>query len=170
MLINFYLEENLQTGKTIIDQTLAGDTSKFITNFQQIVFEQPDANDRSAMTRYNRVVLCYRALLRKAGLQSPPNLLPQVRGLFGADLRTALTGSQGTRAAEHQQAAILLANPNISWDQMAQACEYLNDFINDKSSGYATFNQTYMNRPNGSGEAWADDNLKKILEMFKYPQ
>lgn len=63
MLINFYLNENIQIGKEIIDSILSDDSYTYITNFIQVSFEQPDANDRSALTRYNRRVLAYRSIL-----------------------------------------------------------------------------------------------------------
>jgi hypothetical protein len=169
LLLNFYLDQNLQTGKTIIDQALAGDNVKFIKNFQQVVFESPDPADRSAMTRYARRVLCYRALLNKAGLTPPPSIQPVVRGLFGKDLRDAMAASTSrTRAADHRQAATLLASGTLSWDQMAQVCERLYDFMTDKSGDYDRFETAYA-AASTSGDNWADDDLKKILEMFKYP-
>lgn len=169
MLLNFYLEGNLQTGKQIIDETLEGDGSKFIKNFQQVVFEQPDVNDRSAMARYNRQVLCYRTLLKKAGLTPPDNLRPVTTNLFNKELRDALKASSGQRATEHAQAATQLENTSLTWDQMVQVCTSLENFISDKDSGYRDFETTYIARPRGSGDAWADDDLKKILEMFKHP-
>lgn len=168
MLLNFFAEENLQTGKSIIDYALEGDTSKFIRNFQQIAFEPPDAANYPALVRYKRHVLCYRALLKKAGFAPPAKLLPETGKLFGKDLIAALEASGAARAVDHQQAARLLSSGPVSWDKMAQICEYLYDFIFDRASGYAVFEANYAGK-SSSGEAWADDNLKKILEMFRFP-
>lgn len=168
MLLNFYLDENLQTGKNIIDETLAGDTAKFIKNFQQVIFEPPDPTDRSALCRYNRRVLCYRALLNKAGLRPPATLRPVVTSLFGKDLRDAMRASTGDRATDHAQAANLLEGRTLSWDQMAQVCERLYDFMIDKSGDYNAFEAAYA-AGSSTGDNWADDDLKKILEMFRHP-
>lgn len=168
MLLNFYAEENLQIGKSIIDNALEGDASKFIRNFQQIAFTPPAAGDYSAGVRYRRQVLCYRALLKKAGFAPPIKLEPFGAKLFGKDLIVALEASAGARASDHRQAAAILSAESSSWDQIAHACEYLYDFIVDRTSGYALFEMNYIGR-SSSGEAWADDNLKKILEMFRFP-
>lgn len=168
MLLNFYAQENLQTGKTIIDNALEGDTSKFIRNFQQVTFDEPDPANFSAVTRYNRHVLCYRALLKKAGFEPPTALKPIVKGLFCKDLIAALEASSGSRAVDHAQAARQLSDGTLSWDKLAQACEYLYDFIYDRTSGYAVFEAAYAAK-SSTGDGWADDTLKKILEMFRFP-
>ena len=168
MLLNFFDEANLQVGKEIIDASLSNDTSKFIQNFRQVFFEKPDTNDRSAMTRYNRRVLVYRALLAKAGFEVPTDLRPQTDRLFNQDLLTALTNSTGTNNADHVSAATILGNRTTTWSSLGTALGYLYDFMMDRNSGYSTFEQSYIARPNGSGDPWADEDLKKLLEMFRY--
>lgn len=167
MLLNFYTDDNLQTGKSIIDEALEGDPAKFIKNFRQVVFDPPDESNQSAVTRYRRQVLCYRALLKKAGLEPRSDLPPVVTKLFKKELLEAMENSNGANNEAHRKAAELLRNGRLTWDQMAQVCIDLYDFITDKKSGYTTFDTKYM-ESSSTGESWADDNLKKILEMFAY--
>lgn len=170
MLLNFYLDANLQIGKEIINEALSDQTTIFISNFRNVVFDPPDSNDHSALTRYNRRVLAYRALLFKAGLQAPRNLTPNTLNLFNAKLLAALnTDAQngtGKSPADYGVCATILAKQTPTWAELAQAFEILRDYINDNSSGWGAFNTAYVQT--SSSGSWADDDLKKILEMFAY--
>ncbi len=169
MLLNFLDEDSLQIGKEILDTALAEDHTKFIQNFRQVRFVPPDAQDRSATTRYQRVVLVYRALLAQAGFTPTPSLQPITKGLFNTQLLEAMEKSQSPDAQRYGMAATILRSGNCSWNQLATVCTILIDFIEDNKSGYGSFEDAYMKRTGGSGDAWADETLKKVLVMFKYP-
>ncbi len=169
MLLNFFEDSNLQIGKEIINGVLAGDNSKYIRNFCDVTFEIPTEDDKSTSTRYRRRVLIYRSLLVKSGFAVPSNIPPKTENLFNRDLLTALKNSQGKNSADHLQAATIIEKPDRTWLQLASAIGHLCDFVNDKDSGYQQFEQLYILKPGGSGDPWADDDLKKILEMFRYP-
>ena len=175
MKLNFYLPDNLQTGKEIIDNLLAGDSSKYLSNFRDVVFDAPDEKDYSAITRFNRRALFYRALLHKAGFGAPASISPSTRGLFNktgnVSIIKALRQSEELEhklAAEHKFAAETFENEKPSWGQLGEAAKIIRDFIHDDKTGYAKFEKEYREQ-SSSGESWADDDLKKILEMFYYP-
>jgi hypothetical protein len=179
MLLNFFVEENLQIGKEIIDSTLAADGSKYIQNFRQVVFEISAKNDYSAVTRYKRRVLAYRSLIAKAGFEVPKNLYPDMKGLFNGELiqyleesaaSTSETGEKKIINSDYQAAAEILKKDKPKWSELAVAFEYLYNFMNDKNSNYQQFENWYISeRKNASGNPWADEDLKKLLEMFVRP-
>ena len=169
--MNFLEDENLQTGKEIIDTSTAHNTSQYMRAFRQVSFFPPDQDDRSAITRYRRRVLVYRTLLVRGGFTPPANdrNMRSTQRLFSQNLRDAMMNSTSDNATEYQSAATILGNPNPSWGQLFTAFEALNHFIKDRASGYSQFDQEYINRPNGSGEQWADADLLRLLEMYAWP-
>ena len=168
MLLNFYTNENLQIGKEIIDNLFADDSVIYMKNFQQVAFEAPDPGDRSALTRHNRRVLAYRAVLARAGFDVPGNIRANTKNLFNRDLINAMQNSQSTNAPEYQSAAQVFSNQNPNWGQLANAFEALDKFIRERQSGYQAFETAYVNRSSGSGDRWADEDLKKIIGIFQY--
>ncbi|BEH00027.1 helicase HerA domain-containing protein [Bacteroides sedimenti] len=168
MLLNFYLDENLQIGKDIIDSILSEDTAKFIKNFVQVRFEEPDKNDRSAMTRYERRVLAYRALLYKAGFDVPKNIKPITNKLFTKKLIEYLKKDTSKNSTIYKATAEKLEDSNNNtWAKVVQIFEGLADYINDSKSNYNQFEDEYI-KNSSTGDNWADDSLAKILTMFNY--
>jgi len=167
MLLNFYLDGNLQIGKEIIDAALELDGAKFIQNFRQVVFQEPDKTDMSAMTRYKRRVLAYRALLAKAGFAIPSKISPTINNLFKKELLEAMENNSGKDRATYIAAATVFAKQSPpSWSELASAFEGLYSFMS--TYDYKRFDEDYV-RKSSSGETWADEDLKKILEMFSRP-
>jgi hypothetical protein len=172
MLLNFFTDGNLQIGKEVIDGILAGDTTKYISNFRQVIFENPGNDFSSAGIRYRRRVLAYRALINQAGFTPSADIDHRTQRLFNAELIAALNGApqDNANAAEYRAAATIFGQASPTWGQLATAFKSLNTFINDATGGWRTFDDWYINqRPNASGDSWADEDLKKILTMFQYP-
>lgn len=171
MLINFYLEDNILIGKDIINNILADDSTTYMKNFVQANLNKPEDAEPfgSDMTRYKRRILAYRSVLNRAGFPAPANLKPIPKRLFGKELIAAMNNSPSDDAVEYQSAAKIFDSDNVTWDQIGNAFESLDKFIRDPKSGYKDFENSYVNRQNGSGERWADEDLKKIIGIFQYP-
>lgn len=168
MLLNFYVDENLEIGKSIIDTALVTNRSaNYISNFCDIRFDVPDTSDVSATTRHRRRVLAYRALLFKAGLKPPESMRPDTSRLFNQQLLGALSSGAGNDPAAYASCATILGKRHPSWAELAQAFATLRNFIADKTSGWGAFDNAYVQ--SSSSGSWADDDFKKILEMYAYP-
>jgi DNA helicase HerA-like ATPase len=173
MLLNFFSDGNLQVGKEILNDILADSTSIYIKSFSDVSFDVPTKEDYdtedeyfSAVSRFKRRVLFYRALLDKAGFQSPKGLRPITERLFNKDLLAAMLNSPDEDTRDYYAGgAAILAKSQSTWSEIGEAGMILRNFIQGKNSGYEKFNAEYMKKHPG---AWADDDLKKILEMFTY--
>lgn len=176
MLINFYDDGMLQAGKEIINSIFSNETSKYIKNFMQVRFEKPtlanygDREYQGALTRYNRRVLAYRTLLKKAGFRVPSQLEPNLSNLFGQDLiramQRATTEPNNKNKAQLIKAAVdTLTNTSPPWDSLPRAFEGLFTFLD--TDEYEDFNKSYIKK-SSTGEGWADPDLTSILEMFTF--
>ncbi|GAB7526774.1 helicase HerA domain-containing protein [Paraburkholderia sp. 2C] len=170
----------LIVGKGILGDLLADDPAKYIQNFCEVDLSVPsDIGSGSKNTRYRRLVLAYRALLRRGGLDAPSALrAPDIsgykgNGLFSAKLLTAMRASPNADARVTYTAAanaLDVANASsLTWEKLGNALETLAQFIADRSSGYVDFNNEYISDSKNSGENWADQNLLRVLEMYRYP-
>jgi hypothetical protein len=170
MLLNFYRDENLQIGKEIINEQFPKSGVKYMDNFRDVKFEPPSSDDHSATTRYKRRVLCYRALLNKAGLRPSSDIKPHTSGLFKDDLLKAMEddskNGNGADPVAYGNCALILRKTNPTWAELSQAFEIFRDYIADRTSGFGQFDQNYVQ--SSSTGSWADDDLRKILEMYFY--
>ncbi|HEX8235162.1 MAG TPA: DUF87 domain-containing protein [Abditibacteriaceae bacterium] len=172
MKLNFFEDAHLQTGKEIIDVTLSRHDSIYIKNFCQVRFEPPspdlpEKEYHSAMTRYNRVVLVYRGLLAEAGFAPSQNMRPVTDKLFNADLLKAMEANNGKNKGLYVAAAQTLRQSSPTWNQLFVALQSLAEFMNEKDSGYSTFEQNYV-KTSSTGDNWANDSLRKLLTMVRY--
>lgn len=166
MLLNFYVDQNLQIGKEIIDNALADETATYIKNFRDVSLVPPDPNDMGEVCRHKRRVLCYRSLLHEAGMQAPTSIKPDMTRLFDTKIITALENGQGKHPADYANAAtIIKKKTSIKWSEVARVFRTLNDFIKDDQSGYQAFNGEYIKTHDDN---WADAALIKMMGMYDY--
>jgi hypothetical protein len=183
MKINFYDEDNLQIGKEIIDISLADQTAQYFKNFSQVVFDKPQESEfenekeyQGQLKRFDRRVIVYRALLKKAGFEPTQNTVG-IEGYFNAEIRKAMTDYKEKSYSKKQglinAAGQTLSQKMVSWDSLSSAFEGLFYFLSTDS--YNKFNQDYINKSENesedgesTGEGWADGDLESLLEMFKY--
>ena len=195
MLINFFIRRNLQIGKEIIDGSFKEREAKFIENFKQVEFTEPEEHDRSANTRYRRRVLAYLSLLAKAGFEVPSfssntpgwtigndnGFNYTTNGLFSSELLEGRPNARtGTRfngmlnhqgdpddAARFRNAGNTFQNARPTLRALADAFTSLADYM--KTDDYRGFERWYVEeRNNASGDNWADEDFKKILSMLSY--
>lgn len=168
MKLNFYLDENIQIGKQIINNALLNDNAKYIANFRDAMLEPPaEGSDFGDTVRYRRRLLCYRALLHKAGFEVPEKIKPKTEKLFSKEFLESMKKETGDNCSAYQRAVAVFEKENPSWGELAQAMKGLTDYIEDKKSEFQIFDAEYLSK-HAEEESWADEELRKILGMFNY--
>ncbi|KKK07287.1 hypothetical protein LQ51_03330 [Micromonospora sp. HK10] len=171
MLLNFLVNENLEIGKQIVDVSLSGENAKYVANFRDVSLTPPNGPEYGPeAVRHHRRVLVYRALLVKAGFPAPDSIRPQLSHgrtpLFGRKFLEAMRTSEGKDSAQYAAGATILGKSSPTWHELGQAMQALRNYLNDGNSAFGGFDQKYVEE--SSSGSWADEDLKKILEMFHY--
>ena len=163
--------DQLLVGRMIIRDAMSAETTRFTKNFRDANLDVPkNTSDHGVATRYHRAVLVHRAALAAAGFNSP-TVTANLTGLFGKKISEALgsdDNNQSKHAGRYKRAGQILAQRNASWDSLRVAFAALDDFINDKKSAYADFEERYR-KGSTSGEDWADPRLQSVLSIFRTP-
>ena len=189
MKIDFYNDELIQIGKDLIDNKIDDDgantSAHYIRNFINLQFESPSAEDKGAMSRYQRKLLVYKTLLSASGFDAAHDGVVPTSNLFSQDLLKALQeGIKGYEAMddkEQQKVAdrkrkykecyerlMELSTTGSTYTKLLPTFKYLGEFIHDQDSTYYDFNYKYIRRSEGSGINWADTELDTLLTMFNY--
>ncbi len=162
--------DQLFVGKKIIDSVLSSSTAQYVNRFRNTPIECPDAfADKGEGVRFHRLISVYCGILSEAGF-SPPSKEINIKGLFGRDLRDAMSRNKvqdSNIRSKIEGAASLFESDALSWNDFASACKALREFMADKNSGYSDFERKYSQKKNG--KRWADDALTNILEIYAYP-
>lgn len=145
MKINFYKE--IESGFELIRAFpgVADDNSKYIMNFRSAMLEKPSdyASNKSAQTRYDRVVSAYHCCLFRAGFVPPDSF--KTKFSVNQDIRTEIDSSVNPANGLTLEAAASW------WDSLWDQYESSQAISNYKQS---------------KKREWADDDLKSMLVML----
>jgi len=138
MKLNFY--QDLEAGFSLIRSVLVDETAGYLRAFINIDWEEPDRQDWSAHTRWDRKVACYRCMLYRAGFRPPADVI-QFRGQREINNDVGIDPSSG-----------------VSYDKAVAWFEWVWD--NYDSHGFLN-NYRRQNQ-----REWADDDLKSLMQML----
>jgi hypothetical protein len=138
MKLNFY--RDLEAGFSLVQASLAEETAGYMRAFANIDWEEPDRQDRSAHTRWERRVACYHCVLHAAGFRPPT---PTLRFAGNKDINAA-AGVDPAGGVPHEQAA--------AWFEWVW-----------ENYDTAPFFQDYRAK---NHREWADPDLKSLLQVL----
>jgi hypothetical protein len=139
MKLNFY--RDITEGFRLIQVGLAEDTSIYTRNFLAVPWDEPDANDISAVTRYQRRVACYQATLCQAGFVLPANFRIKCQGTGEINSWTGIDPTNGVSPT--------------------QAVTWFTEIYNrlDDDPFFRKYKTTH-------GHDWADEDLKSLMRFL----
>ena len=153
---------SLYAGKEKINERLQTETGAYVQAFVSTdIFAPSDVTEYDAKTRYDRAVFLYRAILHRAGFPAPPNTPASAKGLFGSEIREAMTQDPDMR----EFAGKLEGDARLTWDEAANFCQALAKWKAVEGGNYAKFNQKYRQTKNGRD--WHDDRINGLLRIFE---
>jgi hypothetical protein len=139
MKLNFY--QDIAEGFSLIQKQLADDTSIYTKNVLSVPWESPDPDDWSAVTRYDRRVACYQAILHQAGFVAPPGFTIRCKGGAAMNGWTGIDPSHG-----------IAPDQAVTW-----FTEIYQRLDTDP------FFQNYRLQ---KGKEWADEDLKALMRFL----
>jgi hypothetical protein len=145
MKLNFY--KSVVDGFGMLSSLLASDSANYTRAFCNIDWTEPDSNDRSAKTRYDRKVAAYRACLKRAGFPDGGTTVK-----FEANKEIRESGIPGLNGIEPKGGISLddaVAWFSAAWEQYQTA--------GSPFRAYAAAN---------GGREWADEDLQTLMRFL----
>lgn len=141
MKLNFY--KQILQGFEMIGASLQEDHTIYTQAFLNVNWEEPDPQDKSAVTRYGRRLACYQAILQAAGFTVPAGHPVRFTGTKIVNDATGIDPKNGVTPEE--------AGRWFSW--------VWNNY--DSNQYFTTYAAT-----KGKGREWADDDLKSMMRIL----
>ena len=140
MKLNFYRE--IVEGIEMIRSNLQDDRAIYTQAFLNVNWEEPDPQDASATTRYERRVACYQAVLKEAGFTAPAGHKVRFTGAKEINDKVGIDPKRG-----------------VGLDDVVQWFTWVWD--NYDTEPY------FVNYPaKHGGRQWADDDLKSLMRFL----
>ncbi len=145
MKLNFY--QSITEGFGLIQSLLEDESAAYIRAFTSIDWEEPDPNDISAKTRYERRVACYQACLSRAGFDPPQGFKVKFRS--SKEIRESnIPGLDGVKPE--------------SGISLEAAVEWFKAVWQNYKEPEGPFEKSRTK----SGREWADDDLQSLMQIL----
>lgn len=145
MKLNFY--RSLRDGFGLLTTLLADDNADYVKAFVNIDWEEPDAEDAGARTRYDRKVAAYKACLYRAGFEQQGE-----RVSFVSSREIRESGIPGLNGVEPKN--------GVSLDDAAAWFAAAWDNYRDANGPFETWKR------NNGGREWADEDLQTLMRFL----
>jgi len=139
--VNFYNE--LDSGFDLVTSFLSVESADYVNSFTAIDLQQPDPNDRSATTRWERKRAAYLCCLYSAGFEHPDNLM------------ISFSGNQQLNELVRQDGTLDPTN-GITLEEATNWFTVIWENY-DTDPFFANYRSAH------DGREWADEDLKAIL-------